>query len=244
MSLKHRSIPKTALYKKFRAGLMSCGLGGALLLGFVLFKEQNSNVAVVPSPSAPISAVPAPANRIPAISALEPIPDRVPSRPVPSDVNPRGTSELPVTAGNCGDSGGNGDVLYPVLINHADVEQLGQQHCQHAIAKTSDHGTSVFRVASFTDRQRAQAFAQKVGGKVGQPYQSTPLPSTNIDASALPSPSSPAEAEIDATIPSHKDNNDTGSSSNTSYRLAPFVFASPSTSSNPANASLSNTKSP
>lgn len=229
MSLKHRNVPKIASYKKLKAVLIGCGLGGALLLSFVLSTGQNSNVEVAPSPRT--SGGKTPANKPSAKSASKPVSDMVLPKIPASETDSSRVPEVPIASGKCGDQSVSGDIIYPAFKEHADGEQLKQQNCGSAIAKTSDTGTSAFQVGSFADRQRAKAFARKVGGNVSQPYRLPPLPSTAGTPSAFPSPSSglssQSDLEIDATISGSKYDSNTGSSSDTSYRLAPFVFASP-----------------
>jgi hypothetical protein len=251
MSLEHRSAPKTALYKKFKIVLISSGLGSALFLGFVLSKEQRPSLVGVPPARVPTTTDAAASNKTSAISASKPALTTASPKLFPSETGSNISPDISAASSNCGDPIGSGDVLYPVVTNRADVEQSEQQSCRPAIAKTSVDGTPASQVAGFTDRQRAAAFAQKVGGKVGQPYQLPPLPSSiSIDSSAssLPSSSLPSqsEAEIDAAVPGNRNDNDAGSRADTPSQLAPFVFASPAPAlpAAPSNSTPSSAESP
>jgi hypothetical protein len=250
MSLKHRNVTKIASYKKLKAVWIGCGLGGALLLSFVLSTGQHSNVAVAPSPRT--STGKTPVNKPSAKSTSKPVPDMVLPKIPASETDSIRVPEVPIASGGCGDQSVSGDIMSPAFKDHANGEQSKQQNCGSEIAKTSNAGTSAFQARSFADRPRAKAFARRVGGKVSQPYRLPPLPSTAGTPSALPSPSSglpsQSESEIDATISSNQYDNNTGSSSDTSYRLAPFAFASPAPSLSsapaPSNSESSNPSSP
>jgi hypothetical protein len=254
MSLKHRNVPKTAFYKKLKAVLIGCGLGGALLLSFVLPTGQHSsNVAVAPLPRTPTGKTPA--NKRSVKSASKPFPDIVLSKIPASETDSSPAPEVPIASGGCGEQSVSGDIMSPAFKDHAGGEQSKQQNCGSEIAKTSNAGTPASQAGSFADRQRAKAFARKVGSKVSQPYRLPPLPSTARTRSAFPSSSalpSPSESEIDATISGNQYDSNTGSSSDTPYRLAPFVFASPAPSLSsapapspaPSDSKLSDPKSP
>lgn len=154
--------------------LIGGGIGSVLLLGFIFLRGQPASVVTEPTPVITSSALPSPtasASATTAASSGEP-------KPEPS------SSEAPVTAeATCGDPNDQGQDWYPVFINNADLRQVRRKYCQDAIAKTRDDGTPAVQVASFTDRNRAVTFAQKVGGDVGLPYK------TGATASASPSPS-------------------------------------------------------
>lgn len=160
-------------------------IGGAIL-GAVLLLRPQPIPEVQPSPM--VSASPSPLDSLSPVApqSLEPTPPEAPATVSPSP------SPQPVTtaAATCGDPGGSGDTWYPVFINQGNLEQVRNQYCQDAIAKTRNNGTPAVQVASFNSREKAESFAQKVGGEVGEPYQvasSTPAPT----GSPAPSASSP-----------------------------------------------------
>jgi serine/threonine protein kinase, bacterial len=153
--------------------------GVAILLGLLLLRPQSSTV-VEPSPS-PQVASPQPGG------SDEPNVNSTPNaqRPVPEpSANPGGGAPSPTAAASppiepditakptCGDTGSATEtVWYPVFVNNGDLKAIRRQYCQDAIAKTRDDGTPAVQVASFTEQDRAVAFAQEVGGEVG-PAQS------------------------------------------------------------------------
>jgi serine/threonine protein kinase, bacterial len=172
--------------------LMGGGIGSVLLVGLILVRGQPlAPVVTDPSPASVPSVTTSPTA---SASATEPRPDSSPS-------------EAPITAdATCGDSNDKGQDWYPVFINNADVKDVRRKYCQDAIAKTRDDGTPTVQVASFTDRDRAVTFAQKVGGDVGLPYKmgTTPSPSSSPSFSPSPSPSpssspSPSPSPTDST---------------------------------------------
>ncbi|MGB8702900.1 MAG: serine/threonine protein kinase [Thermosynechococcaceae cyanobacterium] len=182
-----------------RPFLIGAGIGGALLLGFLLVRGQTPVADVQPSPantfsptvsSSPSSASPSPS---PEASSPSPEPSESPS-PEPSST----------AQASCGDANDSGTTWYPVFINNADLEQVRRDDCQDAIAKVREDGTPAVQVASFTDEQRANDFAQKVGGEVGKPYQlgaspspsPSPSPSTSPSASPTDDPASETNAVI------------------------------------------------
>lgn len=72
---------------------------------------------------------------------------------------------------SCGDtSTGSETAWYPVFIDHGDLASIHSELCGDAIETTrKDTGISAVQVASFSGRDRAVAFANKVGGDVGEP---------------------------------------------------------------------------
>lgn len=162
--------------------LIGSGLGGVLLLGFVFLRGQTPAVVTQPTPIATSSPSANPT------ASLAATPEPVSPTPTPAPPTP----EAPVTSeATCGDADGSGQDWYPVFMNNADLEQVRRKYCQDAIAKTRDNGTPAVQVASFSDRNRAVAFAQKVGGEVGLPYKiGAAVPSAS--PSVTPTPSAPA----------------------------------------------------
>lgn len=165
-----------------KAALIGGGIGVGLLMGLLLVLRKPAVVYVQSSPS------PVPVN-----PSRAPSPSAAPSNPVasPAAVSPEtpSTTPSPVAAETCGDPGGSGQNWYPVFIDNGNLGQVRQQYCQDAIAKTRDNGTPSIQVASFTSRQRAADFADRVGGDVGEPYRigaSKPTPSPT--ATTEPSP--------------------------------------------------------
>jgi serine/threonine protein kinase, bacterial len=138
-----------------------------------------------PSPSASTTPINSPSASTPpsAEPSVSPSPERAVTAPA-----------------TCGDQGGRGLSWYPVFINNANLGQIQRDYCQDAIAKTRDDGTPAVQVASFTERSKAEAFAKKVGGDVGQPYQtgSSPSPSSS-SVSPSPSPTVPPPKNNDRT---------------------------------------------
>jgi serine/threonine protein kinase, bacterial len=170
--------------------LIGGGIGSVLLLGFIFLRGQPTSVVTEPSPIASASVSPA-ASASPVVSPS----GTVEPKPSPSDT-PATTSEA-----TCGDSNNGSQAWYPVFIDNADLGEVQRKYCQDAIAKTRDDGTPTVQVASFTERSRAVAFAQKVGGDVGVPYKTgAPSPSPSPSSSPSPTPSaSPSPTTSDGT---------------------------------------------
>ncbi len=190
-----------------KAALIGGGVGGGLLIGALLLRGQPSGVVVSPLPSASPSIV----SSVSPSAIATPTPSASPeaNSPQPSvaaSPEPANTAE-----DTCGDSGGNGE-WYPVFMNNADVRQVRRKYCRDAIAKTRDNGTPAVQVASFTDRQRAVAFADRVGGEVGQPYKvgssvgsSQPSSSPSEPPSKTETP--PKKTETETHLPKSETNN-------------------------------------
>jgi serine/threonine-protein kinase len=159
--------PKPALSAEWIKALILGGCIGGAILGAVLLLRPSAPVAdIQPSPIASPTASPSLEN------SLSPSPVAT-APPEPSGVpSPSPTVQAPVTAApTCGDPSGSGNTWYPVFINRADLDQVRRQTCQDAIAKTRNDGTPAVQVASFTSREKAETFANQVGGDVGEPYQ-------------------------------------------------------------------------
>ncbi len=174
--------------------LIGGGIGSVLLLGFIVLGRQPTPVATEPSPIASASVSPA-ASASPAVSpsGATDNPKPSPSSSISPDTPAATTAEE-----TCGDPGEKGQDWYPVFMNNADLGDVQRKYCKDAIAKTRDDGTPTVQVASFTERSRAVAFAQKVGGDVGLPYKtgtSTPSPSPSSSSSPTPSSSPPAVSD-------------------------------------------------
>jgi serine/threonine protein kinase, bacterial len=188
--------------------LIGGGIGSVLLLGFILVRGQPTSVVTDPSPVAVPSVTASPTASASAPSATEPKPDPSPS-------------ETPITAeATCGDANDKGQDWYPVFINNADVREVRRKYCQDAIAKTRDDGTPTVQVASFTDRNRAVTFAQKVGGDVGLPYKiaTTPSPSPS------PSPSPTTADSTNAVIVGNKGETNIRSGPGTNFGVRHIAF--------------------
>ncbi|PZV06776.1 MAG: hypothetical protein DCF22_23160 [Leptolyngbya sp.] len=93
----------------------------------------------------------------------------------------------------CGDeSTGSNNTWYPVFINGADLGNIRQKYCRDAIQVTRQTGEKAIQVASFITYDKAQRFAQAVGGDVGEPIKPvSPKPS--------PTPSPPVTLPIPPT---------------------------------------------
>jgi serine/threonine protein kinase, bacterial len=179
--------PAASSNQWMKSALIGGGIGGALLVGFALAKGLSPAPVVSPAPSPIASSVPVDSTS-PSVSTT-PTPITSPSASTPPSAEPSvsPSTEPVVTApATCGDRGDRGLSWYPVFINHADLGQVQRDYCQDAIAKTRDDGTPAVQVASFTERSKAEAFAKKVGGDVGQPYQTGPSPSSSVSPSPSP----------------------------------------------------------
>jgi serine/threonine protein kinase, bacterial len=198
-SAQQPSISRSSGQAEWMKALILGGCIGGAILGAVLLLRPQPIPEVQPSPIA--SASPSPLES--PTSAATPSP--APTAPTePSPTPPASVSPSPATAAaTCGDPGGTGDTWYPVFINQGNLEQVRSQYCQDAIAKTRDDGTPAVQVASFTSREKAESFAQKVGGEVGTAYQvggsASPAPAPTNSPSASPSPN-PGQGETNAVI--------------------------------------------
>jgi serine/threonine protein kinase, bacterial len=158
-------VPSSGNKDWLKAALIGGGVGGGLLIGALLLRGQPSGVVVSPSPSPSIVSSASPS----AIATPTPSVSPQTNSPQPSvetSPEPANTAE-----DTCGDNVSSSGDWYPVFIDNADVRRVRQKYCRDAIAKTRDNGTPAVQVASFTDRQRAVKFADRVGGEVGQPYR-------------------------------------------------------------------------
>jgi serine/threonine protein kinase, bacterial len=172
-----QQVPPSAGNKDWlKAALIGGGIGGGLLIGALLIKGQTSGVAVSPMPSALPSIVSSASPS--AIASTTPSASPETNSPQPSVKASPETANTPEDT--CGDSVSSSGEWYPVFIDNADVRRVRQTYCRDAIAKTRDNGTPTVQAASFTDRQRAVDFADRVGGEVGQPYRiGSSQPSSN-----------------------------------------------------------------
>ena len=105
-----------------------------------------------------------------------------PAAPVASSLgsvtsSPIATQTFQFPQSICGDKPtGANNTWYPVFINGGDVGKLRAQFCADSITTTrKDTGVRSVQLASFTSRQRADTFAQRVGGEVGAPTTATEL---------------------------------------------------------------------
>lgn len=198
MPANAHSVPviKEGASEWIKAVLIGAGLGGVVLAGLFFFKGQSPIPVIQPSPLASSSAAPSPPESpTPTPTPIAASPSPTESVPPPSPEEPSPSPSSPAAA-SCGDPVGSGQTWYPVFIDNGDVNQVRQQHCQDAIAKTRDNGTPTVQVASFSDPQRAADFAQKVGGDVGQPYQVGTTPSPSASPSESPTPNAETNAVI------------------------------------------------
>jgi hypothetical protein len=70
----------------------------------------------------------------------------------------------------CGDTFQPNATLFPVFIERGDIRVIRSRLCHDAFAThRAKTGVPAVQVASFTSLSRAQAFAQQVGGSVGEP---------------------------------------------------------------------------
>lgn len=72
---------------------------------------------------------------------------------------------------SCGDPSANPGTAFPVFIEDKSVEEVRSQYCKdsYPVPKREKTGKLSVQVASFIDRQKAEAFAREVGGEVGEP---------------------------------------------------------------------------
>jgi hypothetical protein len=89
---------------------------------------------------------------------------------------------------SCGDSSSPQNVWYPVFINHGNLEQVQAQFCHDAVSTIrQDSKVQAIQLASFSDRDRAAQFAQKVGGEVGEPTKpEDPQEKKQISKNSIP----------------------------------------------------------
>jgi serine/threonine protein kinase, bacterial len=183
--------PKSALSGEWIKALILGGCIGGAILGAVLLLRPSAPVAdIQPSPITSSTASPSPENSPPPSSETT-------SPSEPSGASPAPTVPAPVTAApTCGDPSGSGNTWYPVFINRADLDQVRRQTCQDAIVKTRNDGTPAVQVASFTSREKAETFANQVGGDVGEPYQTGGTVSPVPTQSPTASPSTPPARDV------------------------------------------------
>ena len=72
---------------------------------------------------------------------------------------------------SCGDSSAKPGSAFPVFIDNKPLKEIRSKYCTDAypVSKRQKTGKPSVQVASFTDRQKAEAFAKEVGGEVGEP---------------------------------------------------------------------------
>ncbi len=188
-----------------KAALIGGGIGAGLLLGLLLLLRPHQSVEVPvvqrPLPSASDAPSASSTPSAPAVaSSPEPSQTASPEPSLAPAVEP--ASEPASTATEtCGDPSGSGPDWYPVFIDGRNLSEVRQKYCQDALPKTRDDGTPSIQVASFTDRQRAESFADRVGGAVGSPYQvAKPQPSPAPSSAGSSQKSSAPDAGTNATI--------------------------------------------
>ncbi len=73
---------------------------------------------------------------------------------------------------SCGDgSDPNATTWYPVIVRHLNLEQVASRFCQDAFAIDLGKGIEGVQLASFSSLERAENFAQFVGGEIGEVYR-------------------------------------------------------------------------
>ena len=82
-----------------------------------------------------------------------------------ASINNDVTTKSPAQA-SCGDQG-ESEVWWPVFVNNGNLEKIQQDFCRDAIVKKRADGTPSVQLASFKTKKKAQAFAERVNGKVG-----------------------------------------------------------------------------
>ncbi|WP_414586422.1 NACHT domain-containing protein [Scytonema sp. PCC 10023] len=104
--------------------------------------------------------------------------------PTPAQTTPSPTvSQSPSTStssykfefpqASCGDKSADPDTaFFPVFIDDRTVEEVRSKYCADAysVSNRQKTGKPSVQVASFSDRQKAEAFAREVGGEVGEPH--------------------------------------------------------------------------
>ena len=177
-----------------KAALIGGGIGAGLLFGLLLIRPR-------PSTEVPIVQRPLPSPNSSPLVSPTPLPSAVASSPEPSQTIAEPSVEpspqpVSTAAATCGDPSGSGQDWYPVFIDGGNLSDVRQKYCQDAIPKTRDDGTPSVQVASFTDRQRAENFAGRVGGAVGSPYQIGTKPTPSSESPRTPAANSGANATI------------------------------------------------
>ena len=122
---------------------------------YVWSSSQSSETPVAKIPSSP--QVQEPAKTTPSPEASPP------SSPVADSPN------FPLES--CGDPSAKPGSAFPVFIDDRTVEEIRRKYCADAysVSKREKTGKPSVQVASFIDRQKAEAFAKAVGGEVGDP---------------------------------------------------------------------------
>ena len=118
-----------------------------------------------------------------------------PSASAPITIATATTSPFNFPQSSCGDSSNDtNDTWYPVFVDGGTLENIRIRYCADAVATVrEDTGADTVQIASFTRRDRAEAFAQAVKGEVGTP--STPDLAAESVASAPVTESVPITAD-------------------------------------------------
>jgi hypothetical protein len=86
---------------------------------------------------------------------------------------------------SCGDvKTGNETAWYPVFIDNGEIKTIRSYYCNDAISTIrKDTGNSTVQLASFSDRDKAVAFANRVGGVSGDFSSNSSISSSEEEAS-------------------------------------------------------------
>jgi WD40 repeat protein len=144
---------------------------------YVWSKNQSSETPIADVPAAPQRAEPVkPAE----LTEVTPAPVASQPTPTPEETSSASTvSPSPLTTSyefdfpqaSCGDPSAKPGSAFPVFIDNKPVEEVRREYCADAfvVSKRQKTGKPSVQVASFVDRQKAEAFAQEVNGEVGEP---------------------------------------------------------------------------
>jgi len=153
--------------KSYFLGFIS--LIGFLILGYIISKNKEPNVAVIPSQEVNQDESKSQKNLNPAISFNS-------SMEKSNEVQDTNTFKFPIDS--CGDTPQTTrNAWYPVFVNFSDrtLSQIKSNYCRDAISKyRKDIGVQSIQVASFLNLEKAEEFAsamrEEVGsGEVGKP---------------------------------------------------------------------------
>ena len=131
-------------------------------------EDLPANSSGAKEPATPPEVTPSPvASQSPSTPAETPSAPTV--SPSPSPLTSSYKFEFPQAS--CGDPSARPGSAFPVFIDNKPLEAIRSKYCADAypVSKREKTGKPSVQVASFIDRQKAEAFAQEVGGEVGEP---------------------------------------------------------------------------
>ena len=129
---------------------------------------QSTNPPDV-TPTSTASQLPPPL----AASQLPSTPAETPFAPTVSPSSSPSTSsyKFEFPQASCGDPSAKPGSAFPVFIDNQPIEEIRKKYCADAysVSNRQKTGKPSVQVASFSDRQKAEAFAKEVSGGVGEP---------------------------------------------------------------------------